>query len=138
MVPPFTGGYKKIHQDLQQKVVPPVGVGDEEVVADNLDCSVGGQLGVALPVVLRFRIKITISKLKILYYRTHLVEGVLDGEDGVVLDESLVHLGQLVAGDPVLRLALRVLEVQVVLAVLAELAGSNVHANEDLACRRQC
>jgi len=29
-----------------------VGVGDEEVVADNLDCSVGGQLGVAFPVVL--------------------------------------------------------------------------------------
>ena len=138
MVPPFTVGYKKIHQDLQEKIVPPVGVGDEEVVADNLDCSVGGQLGVAFPVVLRFRMKITISKLKILYHRTHLVEGVLDGEDGVVLDESLVHLGQLVAGDPVLRLALRVLEVQVVLAVLAELAGSNVHANEDLACRRQC
>ena len=47
---------KKIHQDLQQKVVLPVGVGDEEVVADNLDCSVGGQLGIAFPVVLRFGI----------------------------------------------------------------------------------
>ena len=56
MVPPFTVGYKNSHQYLQQKVVPPVGVGDEEIVADNLDCSVGGQLGVALPVVLRFGI----------------------------------------------------------------------------------
>merc|ERR1719239_644247 len=51
----------------------------------------------------------------------------------VVLDESLVHLRQLVAGDPVLRLALGVLEVQIVLAVLAELTRRNVHSDEDLA-----
>ena len=47
----------------KNKVVLPVGVGDQEVVADDLDCGVGGQLGVALPVVLGFRIKITIFKL---------------------------------------------------------------------------
>merc|ERR1719411_833419 len=90
-----------------------VGVGHQQIVAHNLDRGVGGELGVTLPVIL--------------------VKGVLDGEDRVVLDEALVHLGQLVAGDPVLRLALGVLEVEVVLAVLAELARSDVHSNEDLA-----
>merc|ERR1719460_1982203 len=90
-----------------------VGVGHQEVVTHNLDRSGGGELGITLPVVL--------------------VKGILDGEDGVVLDEPLVHLSQLVAGDPVLGLALGVLEVQVVLAVLAELARRNVHSNEDLA-----
>ena len=64
---------------------------------------------------------------------SHLVKGILDGEDRVVLDESLVHLSQLIAGDPILGLAFGVLEVQVVLAVLAELARRNVHSNKDLA-----
>ena len=49
-----------------------------------------------------------------------MVKGILDGEDGVDLDESLVHLSQLVAGDTVFRHAL---EVQVVLSIFAELAG---------------
>ena len=75
--------------------------------------------------------------LSILEYKflklSHLVKGILDGEDRVVLDESLVHLSQLIAGDPILGLAFGVLEVQVVLAVLAELARRNVHSNKDLA-----
>merc|ERR1712032_813346 len=50
-----------------------------------------------------------------------------------VAEVSLAYPSQLVAGDPVLRLALGVLEVQVVLAVLAEFARSNVHSDKDLA-----
>ena len=110
---------------------PPVGVGHQEVVTHNLDCSGGGELGISLPVVLKCDISEFLNSINLLI--SHLVKGILDGEDGVVLDESLVHLGQLVAGDPVLGLALGVLEVQVVLAVLAELARRNVHSNEDLA-----
>ena len=111
---------------------PPVGVGHQEVVTHNLDRGGGGELGITLPVVLKCAtIREFLKSINLLI--SHLVKGILDGEDGVVLDESLVHLGQLVAGDPVLGLALGVLEVQVVLAVLAELARRNVHSNEDLA-----
>ena len=63
----------------------------------------------------------------------HLVEGVLNGDDGGILDEAVVHLAELLRRDPVLRVGLGVLEVQVVLSVLVELGGGHVHADLDLA-----
>merc|ERR1719411_991394 len=87
-------------------------VGDQEVVSHDLDLCAGSQLGVPLPVIL--------------------VKGILNTDNRVVLDETLVHLEQLIRCDPVLLLSLRVLEVQVVLAVFKELAGCDVHADHDL------
>ena len=63
--------------DLEKKAVAgllidsggdPLGVGDKEVVTYDLDLSAGGQLGVALPVIL--------------------VEGILNTDNRVVLDEA--------------------------------------------------
>mmetsp|Transcript_59097 Transcript_59097/g.139619 ORF Transcript_59097/g.139619 Transcript_59097/m.139619 type:complete len:444 (+) Transcript_59097:291-1622(+) len=90
------------------------GVRHQKVIAHNLDLAhLGGHLGVRLPVVLVVR--------------------VLDSHHGVVLDEALVHFEHLVAIKVVLGLRGLVLEVKVVLAVLAELRGGNVHADLDLA-----
>ena len=75
-------------------------VGDKEVIADDLDliANSGGQGGVAFPVVF--------------------LQWVLDGHDGVLVDELLVDLGHLLGG------VLAAFEV--VLAVLVELGGSDV------------
>jgi hypothetical protein len=57
------------------------GVGDEQIVADNLGvlAELGGERGVRGPVVL--------------------VERVLDRDDGELVDKVLVDLGELLAGD---------------------------------------
>lgn len=73
-------------------------VGDGQVITDNLDVSVGGEVGPSLPVVL--------------------VEGVLDGDDVVLLDVAEVDLGELLAGDPLGGVGVGVLEGQVVLAAV--------------------
>ena len=91
----------------------PLGVGHRQIVAHDLDVGLTGQLGPPGPVVL--------------------VEGVLDGHHGGVGDEALVHVAQGVGRDPLCRIRVLVLEVQVVLAVLKELGGSHVHADLDLA-----
>ena len=41
---------------------------------------------------------------------------------------TLVHLQKLVRGNPITLLGLGVLKIQVILSVLEELAGSNIHA----------
>mmetsp|Transcript_54085 Transcript_54085/g.136063 ORF Transcript_54085/g.136063 Transcript_54085/m.136063 type:complete len:475 (-) Transcript_54085:104-1528(-) len=90
-------------------------VGDEEVVADDLDllAEVLGHLGVALKVVL--------------------VEGVLYRHHRVLVAELLVHVRQLVAADLLAAVVGRRLEVQVVLLVLGvELGCGDVHADFDL------
>lgn len=91
------------------------GVGDGQVITDNLE--VGGLVEVApgLPVILS--------------------EGVLDGDNGVLGSELLVQVGELLVGDPLGGVALGVLEVEVVLLLLGlvELAGGNVHGNGNLA-----
>lgn len=91
------------------------GVGDSQVITDNLE--VGGLVEVApgLPVVLS--------------------EGVLDGDNGVLGSQGLVEIGQLLVGEPLGGVGVGVLEVQVVLlgVGLVELAGGNIHGDGDLA-----
>lgn len=91
------------------------GVGNGQVITDNLE--VGGLVEVApgLPVILS--------------------EGVLDGDDGVLGSQLLVQVGELLIGDPLGGVTLRVLEVEVVLLLLSlvELAGGNVHGDGHLA-----
>lgn len=91
------------------------GVGDSQVITDNLE--VGGLVEVApgLPVVLS--------------------EGVLNGDNGVLGSQLLVQVGELLVGEPLGGVTLGVLEVEVVLLLLdlVELAGGNVHGNGHLA-----
>mmetsp|Transcript_22761 Transcript_22761/g.35650 ORF Transcript_22761/g.35650 Transcript_22761/m.35650 type:complete len:325 (-) Transcript_22761:275-1249(-) len=90
------------------------GVGDEQVVSNNLAASdLGEELGVVSPVIL--------------------VERILDGDNGEVLGETLVNLDELVSGDNHGGVSVGVLEVKVVLAILVELRGGDVHADLDLA-----
>mmetsp|Transcript_10119 Transcript_10119/g.22549 ORF Transcript_10119/g.22549 Transcript_10119/m.22549 type:complete len:445 (-) Transcript_10119:32-1366(-) len=91
------------------------GVGHEEVVTHDLAAAAKRrlELGVGLPVIL--------------------VEGILDGHNGEVLSEALVHLDELLAGEDHGGVRGRVLEVKVVLAILVELGSGNVHADLDLA-----
>lgn len=110
--------------DLQQKSVARLeldglldaeGVGDSQIITDNLE--VGGLVEVApgLPVVLS--------------------EGVLDGDNGVLGSQRLVEIGQLLVGEPLGGVGVGVLEVQIVLlgVGLVELAGGNIHGDGDLA-----
>ena len=83
-------------------------VGDEEVVADDLDlvADLSGELGVALPVVFLQRI--------------------LDGHDRVVLDELLVDL------DHILGAVLAALEVVDALVLVVELGRCSVQGESDV------
>ena len=60
---------------------------------------------------------------------------ILDTDNGVLLGEGLVLLGQLLISDPFGWVTVWVLEVKVVLLhiLLVELAGSNIHGDVDLA-----
>ena len=89
-------------------------VGDSQVITDNLNVLGLGEVAPGLPVVLG--------------------EGVLDADDGVLLGKVSVELRKLLIGEPLGGVALRVLEVQVVLLLLSlvELAGGNVHGDLDL------
>ncbi|GMT15290.1 hypothetical protein PFISCL1PPCAC_6587, partial [Pristionchus fissidentatus] len=89
-----------------------LGVGDRQIVSDLLDRGRAHQLAPVLPVVL--------------------VEAVLDGDDRVLLDERLVEGGELVSRQPLGRIGGGVLEVEIVLALLVELRGGNVHTDRDL------
>lgn len=90
-------------------------VGDSQIVTDNLDVLGLGEVAPGLPVVLS--------------------EGVLDGDNGVLLAELGVKVGKLLVAEPLAGVALGVLEVKIVLLLLSlvELAGSNVHGDLDLA-----
>lgn len=72
-----------------------------KIVTDNLDGGAGGEAGPRRPVVL--------------------VEGILNGHHGEVLDEFQVDFSQLLRGQVVCRVGLGVLEVQIISAVLEEL-----------------
>ena len=89
------------------------GVGHGQVIADDLDARVRGEVAPRLPVVL--------------------VEGVLDHDDRVLLRVALVELCELRAREPLGRVRVGVLEVEVVLAVLVELGRGNVERDLDLA-----
>jgi hypothetical protein len=87
------------------------GVGDSQVITDDLDVLGLGEVAPSLPVVLS--------------------EGVLNGNDGVLLAELRVQAGELLVGDPLGRIGLGVLEVEIVLllGLLVELARGNIHGN---------
>lgn len=91
------------------------GVGDSQVITNDLE--VGGleEVGPGLPVILS--------------------EGVLDRDDRVLGGQGLVKVGELLVGEPLALVRVGVLEVQVVLLLvgLVELAGSNVHGDLHLA-----
>lgn len=91
------------------------GVGDSQVITDNLEVRGLVEVAPGLPVILS--------------------EGVLDGDDGVLGSQLLVQIGELLVGDPLRGVALGVLEVEVVLLLLdlVELAGGNVHSDGHLA-----
>lgn len=62
-------------------------------------------------------------------------KGVLNADNGVLVGKGLVQVSQLLVGEPLGWVAVRVLEVKVIfLSVgLVELAGGNVHGDLDLA-----
>ena len=87
-------------------------VRDSQIVTDNLDTRLGCEVGPGLPVVL--------------------VERILDRHNGVLLNVAEVQLAELNTSDPLGRVGVGVLEVQIVLAFLVELGGRNVKSNLDL------
>lgn len=87
-------------------------VGDSQVVTDDLDVGGAGQVGPGRPVIL--------------------VKGILDRDNGVVGNELLVESSELLAGQVLGLVRVGVLEVEIVLAVVEELGGSNIHTNLDL------
>jgi hypothetical protein len=91
------------------------GVGDSQVITDDLDVLGLGEVAPSLPVVLS--------------------EGVLNGNDGVLLAELRVQAGELLVGDPLGRIGLGVLEVEIVLllGLLVELLW--MHAVNSPSCR---
>lgn len=89
------------------------GVGDEEVVADNLDL---GRLVVGGPGI-----------------EVILLEGVLDGADVILLAVRVVKVTKLLTSEVLGGVRVGVLEVKVVLAVLVELGRRNIETNLDLA-----
>ena len=88
-------------------------IGDGKVVTDNLDATVGGEVRPSLPIVL--------------------VEGILDGDDGILLNIADVKVGELDTSEPLRGIGVGVLEVEVVLPVFVELGGGNIESDLDLA-----
>ena len=62
-----------------------------------------------------------------------LIEGVLNRDDGVLLDVAEVEVGELNTRDPLGWIRVRVLEVEVVLALLVELGRGDIESDLDLA-----
>ena len=92
-----------------------LGVGDSQIITDDLDVLGLVEVAPCLPVVLS--------------------EGVLNADNGVLLAEVAVHGSELLVGDPLGGVAVGVLEVKIVLllGLLVELAGGNIHGNAHLA-----
>ena len=61
-----------------------------------------------------------------------LIEGVLDGDDRVLLDETNVKVSELLAGNPLGGVRVGVLKVQVIFALFVEFGGSNIESDLDL------
>ena len=62
-----------------------------------------------------------------------LVERIFNGNNRVFLDEAQVDIGEFLASDPFGGVGVRVLEVEVVLALLVKLRRSNIKCDLDLA-----
>merc|ERR1719282_1665852 len=110
--------------DLEQKSVAGLGldslldkgrVGDGQVITNDLEVRVLVEVRPGLPVLLS--------------------EWVLNGDDGVLGSQVLVLLSELLVGDPLALVRVRVLEVEVVLLLLGlvKFGRGNVHGNVHLA-----
>ena len=88
-------------------------VGNSQVITNDLNAALAGEVGPSFPVIL--------------------IEGILDGDDGVLGDVAQVEISKLLARDPLGGVGVGVLEVKVVLAFLIEFGRRNVEGNFDLA-----
>jgi len=90
-------------------------VGDSEVVSDDLNATIGGEMGPSFPIIL--------------------VEGVLDRDDGVLLNVADVEVGELDTSEPLRGIGIGVLKVEIVLALVAlvKLRGGDIESDLDLA-----
>lgn len=90
-----------------------LGVGDKQIIADELVVRGGFKQAPVVPVIL--------------------VESILNRDDGVFLGEGLVQVGQLLTGQVGSGVRVGVLKVKVVFAILVEFRGGAVHADLNLA-----
>ena len=88
-------------------------VGNSQVITDDLNAALAGEVGPSFPVIL--------------------IEGILDGDDGVLGDVAQVEISKLLARDPLGGVGVGVLEVKIVLALLVELGRSNIESDLNLA-----
>lgn len=107
--------------DLKQETVAsffldsgpnPKGVGDSEIITDNLDATLGGKVSPSFPVVL--------------------VEGILNGDDGVLLNVADVEVGEFDTGKPLRGVRIGILEIEIIFAILVELGRGNIKSDLDL------
>lgn len=101
-----------------------LGVGNSEIISDNLNIGAGGQFGVRVKVIL---VKGILNRhdwgIKELDKHTH---------TRILFDKAAVEVGKLGAREPGLWLAVGILEIKIILALLVKLGSGNVHANLDL------
>ena len=88
------------------------GVGDSEVVTDNLDPTVGVEVTPSFPIIL--------------------VEGILDGDDGVLRNVAHVEFCELDTSQPLRGVGVWILEVQIIFSILVELGGGDIKSDLDL------
>jgi len=88
-------------------------VRDSQVVTNNLDTALLGEVDPSIPVIL--------------------VKGILDGDDGVLLDVAQIKISELDTSDPLGGVRVGVLKVQIVLAVLVKLGRGNIESDLNLA-----
>lgn len=84
-----------------------------QVVSDDLDLRIRSEMRPSLPVIL--------------------VKWILDGYDRVFLDQLKVNVCELLSGDPLCWVGVRVLEVQVILAILVKFGRRDIESDLDLA-----
>lgn len=84
------------------------GIGDSQIITDDLNTSRLSQVSPSGPIVL--------------------VERILDRDDVVFLGVRNVEIGEFDSGEPFGRVGLRVLEVEIVLSVLVELRRASVNS----------
>lgn len=87
------------------------GVGDSQIVTDNLDATVGVEVGPSFPVIL--------------------IEWIFNGYNGVFLDVAEVEVGEFNTRDPLGWVGVRVLEVKIVFSLLVEFGRRDIQSDFD-------
>ena len=80
-----------------------------QIITNNLNAALAGEVSPGLPVIL--------------------IKGVLNGNNEIFLDITQIKVSEFNTRDPLGRVGVRVLEVQIVLAVLIKFGGSDVKGN---------